>query len=78
MVTKGGQEEGRVAQVIDYLHDKSIYAIRINYNGYVRFEKKEFLRKATKKEKNKDKKEHNQELQLDHYDRAYLIKLSAI
>ena len=71
MVTKGGQEEGRIAQVIDYLHDKSVYAIMINYNGYVRFEKKEFLRKATQSEKNKDKKQHNKELQLDQYDREW-------
>lgn len=75
MVTKGGQEEGRIAQVIDYLHDKSVYAIMINYNGYVRFEKKEFLRKATQAEKNKDKKQHNKELQLDQYEREWFNSL---
>lgn len=72
MVTKGGQEEYRVAQVIDYLHDKSVYAIRINYNGSLRFEKRKFLRKATQEEKKKDKKEHNKEPQLDQYERAQL------
>jgi hypothetical protein len=66
MVTKGGKDEGRVAQVIDYSCNKSVYAIMMNYNGYVCFEKKEFLRKATQEEKNKDKKKHNKELQLDH------------
>jgi|TARA_Y100000389_G_C17353250_1_gene459639 formyltetrahydrofolate hydrolase len=75
MITEGGSEPGRVAQVIDYLYDKSVYAIRINYNGYVRFEKKQFLRKATQEEKNKDKKEHNKELQLNRHERAHLNTL---
>jgi hypothetical protein len=70
MITKG-QETGRIAQVIDYLHDKSVYAVMINYNGYVRFVKTEFLRKPTKQEKNKDKKQHNLELQLDRYQRTH-------
>lgn len=74
MITKG-QEAGRIAQVIDYLHDKSVYAVMINYNGYVRFVKTEFLRKPTKQEKNKDKKQHNLELQLDRYQRAYFNDL---
>ncbi len=72
MIAKGAQDGGRVAQVIDYLHDKSIYVIMVNYNGYVKFVKPEVLRKATQEEKKKDKKIHNKELQLDRYDRARL------
>lgn len=72
MILEGGQDAGRVAQVIDYLHDKSVYAIMVNYNGYVRLVKKEFLRKATQEEKKKDKKTHNRELQLDHDERCWL------
>ena len=75
MITKGGQEEGRIAQVIDYLYDKSVYAIRINYNGYIRFVKKEFLRKATQEEKKKDKKNHNKEPQLDQYERQWFNQM---
>lgn len=74
MITNG-QEQGRIAQVIDYLHDKSVYAVMINYNGYVRFVKREYLRKPTKQEKNKDKKQHNLEIQLDKYQRAYFNDL---
>ena len=70
MVTKG-QDAGRIAQVVDYLHDRSVYAVMVNYNGYVQFVKSDFLRKPTKQEKNKDKKQHNLELQLDRYQRAY-------
>jgi len=67
-----GQDRGRVAQVIDYLHDKSIYAIRINYNGYTRFVASENLRIATQNEKKKDKKLHNHELQLDRHQKSVL------
>tara|TARA_Y100000992_G_C21271535_1_gene497208 strand:- start:422 stop:679 length:258 start_codon:yes stop_codon:yes gene_type:complete len=71
VIITNGQEQGRIAQVIDYLHDKSVYAVMINYNGYVRFVKREDLRKPTKQEKQKDKKQHNLEIQLDKYQRAY-------
>jgi len=71
----GGQDKGRIAQVIDYLHDKSFYAIMLNYNGYVRFVTAEQLRKPTKQEKSKDKKQHNRELQMDRYEKAYFIGL---
>lgn len=67
-----GQECGRVAQIVDYLHDKSIYAIRINYNGYTRFVASENLRIATQNEKKKDKKLHNHEIQLDRHDKSVL------
>ncbi len=67
-----GQDRGRVAQVIDYLHDKSIYAIRINYNGYTRFVASENLRIATQNEKKEDKKLHNHELQLDRQQKSVL------
>ena len=71
VIITNGQEQGRIAQVIDYLHDKSVYAVMINYNRYVRFVKREDLRKPTKQEKQKDKKQHNLEIQLDKYQRAY-------
>ena len=71
MVIKG-QDRGRVAQVIDYLHDKSIYAIRINYNGYIRFVTSEHLQIASQNEKKKDKKLHNREPQLDGHEKSVL------
>jgi len=71
MVTSG-QDVGRIAQVIDFLHDKSTYAIMINYNGCMRFISRNNLRIPTKQEKNKDKKQHNRELQLDREQRAFL------
>lgn len=71
----GGQDRGDVAQVIDYLHDKSVFAIILNNNGYIRVVSSDKLRIATKDEKKNDKKRHNRELQLDQYQRAYLNKL---
>ena len=67
-----GQECGRVAQIVDYLHDKSIYAIRINYNGYTRFVASENLRITTQNEKKRGKKMHNRELQLDRHEKSIL------
>ena len=71
MVTRG-QDHGRVAQVVDYLHDNSIYAVRINYNGYTRFVVSENLRIATQNEKKKDKKLHNHEIQLARHEKSRL------
>ena len=72
MITGGVQDAGKVAQVIDYLDDRSMYAIMLNHNGAVRYEKQEFLRKATPEEKKKDKKLHSRELQLDQYEQTWL------
>mgnify|MGYP001411878897 CR=1 FL=1 len=74
MIT-GGQDRGRLAQIVDYLHDKSFYAVILNYNGYIRFVKRELLRSPTKQEKNKDKKQHNRELQLERSQRTYFNEL---
>lgn len=71
MVTKG-ENQNRVAQVIDYLHDKSTFAIMINYNGYIRFVSSDKIRLATSEEKKKDKKQHNREIQLTRHQKSYL------
>ena len=55
MVTKG-ENQNRVAQVIDYLHDKSTIAIMVNYNGYIRFVSSDKIRLATPEEKKKRQK----------------------
>tara|TARA_Y100000768_G_scaffold388920_1_gene388718 strand:+ start:3543 stop:3785 length:243 start_codon:yes stop_codon:yes gene_type:complete len=74
MITKG-ENQNRVAQVVDYLYDKSAFAIMINYNGYIRFVSSDKIRLATSEEKKKDKKQHNRELQLTRDQKSYLNEL---
>ena len=54
MITKG-ENQNRVAQVVDYLYDKSAFAIMINYNGYIRFVSSDKIRLAKSEEKKKTK-----------------------
>lgn len=71
MITKG-QDKNRVAQVVDYIYDKSAVAIMVNYNGYIHFVSNDKIRIATTEEKKKDKKQHNREVQLTRDQKSYL------
>lgn len=75
IMTKG-QGANRIGQVIDYLTNntncKTVYAVRLNYNGQVLFLESKWLRKPNQQEKNKDKKLHNREIQLEKYERSVL------
>lgn len=66
-----GPYKGRIAQVIDYDHDVTTYALFVNYNGFFILVRTNQIRQATTEERKKDKKRHRREHQLDRDQRRY-------
>ena len=55
-IIESSQDNYRVAQVIDFTSDKSIYAVYVNYNGSFRIINANHIRTATEEERKNDPK----------------------